>query len=227
MKTLKNYFSRWEIALWCASVSIIVVSFIIFDKENYLTLIASLIGITSLIFCAKGNPFGQVLMIIFSLIYGFISYTFSYFGEMATYLGMSLPMAVFSLVSWLKNPYGDNESEVAVNRIKAKEVGFMLLLTCVVTVIFYFILAYLGTANLLPSTISVATSFVAVYLCARRSPYFAIAYAANDVVLIVLWVLAAIQDISYLSVIVCFLVFLVNDIYSFINWLRMQKRQES
>ncbi len=77
----------------------------------------------------------------------------------------------------------------------------------------------------MPSTLSVATSFIAVYLTARRSPYFALAYASNDVILIILWTLAAITDVSYLSVLVCFIMFLVNDIYGFINWRRMQRRQ--
>ena len=83
------------------------------------------------------------------------------------------------------------------------------------------------TANLIPSTISVTTSFLAVYLTFRRSAFYAIGYAANDIVLIILWVLATISDISYLSVAICFVVFLVNDIYGFINWSRMQKRQEN
>ena len=39
-----------------------------------MTLAASLIGTTSLIFNAKGNPIGQALMIVFSLLYGVISY---------------------------------------------------------------------------------------------------------------------------------------------------------
>ena len=77
MKRLLSYFSRLEITLWCSSIALILVSFLAFDRANYLTLTASLVGVTSLIFCAKGNPFGQVLMVIFSLLYGIISYTFS------------------------------------------------------------------------------------------------------------------------------------------------------
>ena len=64
-KSLRNYFSRNEKILWCTSVILIVISFFIFDRVNYLTLAASLIGVTSLIFDAKGNPFGQLLMVIF------------------------------------------------------------------------------------------------------------------------------------------------------------------
>ena len=225
MKKLTTYFSKGELSLWGSSAGLILVSFFLFDRVNYMTLAASLIGTTSLIFNAKGNPIGQALMVIFSLLYGVISYTFSYFGEMITYLGMTGPMALFALISWLRNPYNGNHAEVAVNRLDNKELVLMYVLTALVTVGFYFILEHFGTANMIPSTLSVTTSFIAVYLTFRRSPYFALAYAANDVVLIVLWTLAAVEDISYLSVIICFVMFLVNDLYGFVSWKRMEKRQ--
>ena len=222
---MKNYFSKTELALWGGSTALILVSFLAFDRANYMTLAASLIGAASLIFNAKGNPIGQALMILFSVLYGIISYTFSYFGEMITYLGMTGPMALVALIAWLRNPFGGNRAEVAVNRISPVENGLMLILTVIVTLVFFFILEFFDTANLLPSTLSVATSFIAVYLTFRRSPFFALAYAANDVVLIVLWTLAALEDITYISVIVCFALFLVNDLYGFVSWRRMEKRQ--
>lgn len=190
----------------------------LFDGENYLTLMASLVGVTSLIFNAKGNPFGQFLMILFSLMYGIISFTFAYYGEMITYLGMTMPMAVFALISWLKNPYNGNKAEVKVNQITWKEHVCMWIMTMAVTVVFYMILEYFHTANILPSTISVTTSFLAVYLTFRRSSYFALAYAANDLVLILLWLLASMEEIRYFSVVVCFTAFFVNDLYVFLSW---------
>ena len=225
MKKLTAYFSKGELALWGCSAGLILISFVLFDRVNFMTLAASLIGTTSLIFNAKGNPIGQALMVVFSLLYGVISYSFSYYGEMITYLGMTGPMALFALISWLRNPYNGNHAEVAVNRIGKWEYAGMYVLTVVVTGGFYFILDHFDTANILPSTLSVTTSFIAVYLTFRRSPYFALAYAANDVVLIVMWALAAVEDISYLSVIICFVMFLVNDLYGFASWKRMEKRQ--
>lgn len=225
IKRLITYFSKGELLLWGASVFIILAAFLIFDRVNYLTLSASLIGVTSLIFSAKGNPFGQLLMVIFSLFYGWISWGVAYYGEMITYLGMTAPMALFALISWIKNPYKGNKSVVKVNSISKKEVLFMLLLTAVVTVLFYFILDFFGTANIIPSTLSVTTSFLAVYLTFRRSPFFALCYAANDTVLIILWILAARTDISCVSVIICFVMFLINDLYGFYNWTKMKKMQ--
>lgn len=225
IKVLAKYFTKKEIAVWVSSVTLIILSFCIFDRENYLTLFASLIGVTSLVFCAKGNPFGQFLMVMFSMLYGVISFTFAYYGEMITYLGMTLPMSVVSLISWLKNPYDGNKAEVKVNRLKRNESIFMWIITVVVTVGFYFILRALHTANIVPSTISVTTSFIAVYLSFRRSPYFALAYAVNDIILIVLWSMASITEIRYISVVVCFVAFFVNDVYGFVNWHKMEKRQ--
>ena len=221
----KHYFTKAELALWICSVALIVTAFCIWDRVNFLTLAASLIGVTSLIFCAKGNPVGQVLIIVFAVLYGIISWMVAYYGEMITYVGMTAPMAVYALIVWLKHPFAGKRSEVKVNRLRAREYLFMFLLAAAVTAAFYFILEAFHTANLIPSTISVTTSFVAVYLTARRSPFYALAYAANDVVLIVLWSMAAAADPSCLSVVICFCVFLVNDLYGFVNWMRMQRRQ--
>ena len=226
MKIMK-YFSKTEIVLWTVSVTAIILSNCFFDSDNLLSLIASLVGVTSLIFNAKGNPIGQVLMIVFSLMYGVISYSVAYYGEMITYLGMTMPMSVLALVSWLKHPFKGKKAEVEVNTVGIKEQKFMWLLAAAVTLIFYFILKYFNTANLVASTLSVTTSFVAVYLTFRRSPYFALAYATNDVVLVVLWILASFVNVRYVSVAVCFTAFLANDIYGYLSWQRMKFRQEN
>ena len=227
MKRLSGYFSRLEKGLWISSVSVIAMAFIAFDRKSYLTLAASLLGVTSLIFNAKGNPIGQVLMVVFSFLYSVISYSFRYYGEMITYLAMTMPMAVFALISWLKNPYDGNKSEVRVDSVGKREAWLMCIATGAVTAAFYFILQYFHTANIVPSTISVTTSFLAAYLTFRRNPYFALAYAANDVVLIVLWAIASAAEIRYLSVVVCFLAFFANDVYGFISWRKMKIRQDA
>ncbi|MBR6563784.1 MAG: nicotinamide mononucleotide transporter [Clostridia bacterium] len=223
---LWNYFTKIEKTLWISSVVLITASFFGFSESDVLTLVASLVGVTALILNAKGNPIGPGLMMVFSIIYGIISYECAYYGEMITYVGMSLPMAVVSLVTWLRNPHNGNKAEAEVNRVSRKEIYFMLFLVLIVTVAFYFILGAFGTAHLIPSTISVTTSFAAAYLSFRRSPYYAFAYALNDVVLLVLWTLMAFVDVSYVSVIVCFVVFLVNDMYGFFSWKKREKIQK-
>ncbi|MBE6756743.1 MAG: nicotinamide mononucleotide transporter [Ruminococcaceae bacterium] len=217
--------TKFEKILWLSSVAVVLSTFFIFKSEDYLTLIASLIGVTALIFLAKGHSIGQILIIVFALFYGYISYHFRYYGEMITYLGMTVPMAVVALVSWLRHPYKET-AEVEISKLSKKQVVPMLIFTVLVTVAFYFILKALGNASLLVSTVSVTTSFLAAYLTALRSPYFALGYAMNDLVLVCLWIIAVKEDISSLSMVACFVTFFINDMYGFVSWKRMEKRQK-
>ena len=220
--SIKN-FKKHEIGLWIVSLLSIVMSFIIFKNKDYLSLLVSLIGVTSLIFLAKGDFIGQILMIIFSLIYGYISINAKYYGETITYLGMTLPIAVLSLVVWIKNPYSKHEVKVSEMTVNIYLVLFLL--NMIVTIIFYFILKALNTNNLIVSTISISTSFIAASLQAFRNRFYAIAYSLNDLVLIILWTLASVENNNYISLIVCFVMFFINDIYGFINWTIMKNRQ--
>ena len=224
---LRNPFSalrRGEWALWIFSLIVVTTSFCLVRPFDPLTLIASLIGVTALIFVSRGDVFGQILTVVFAVFYGIISYLFSYYGEMITYLCMTSPIAILSVISWLRHPFED-QAEVEVNRLRGKHWILLLALSAIVSVMFYFILRSLGNANLLVSTLSVTTSFLASALTMLRSPYYALAYAANDVVLIVLWILASAISLSYLPMVFCFLMFLINDTYGFFNWQRMQRRQ--
>ena len=218
--------TKFEWLLWGCSLLVVGVASLIAPDASWLSVLASLIGVTALIFLAKGHVMGQFLIVVFAALYGIISFQFRYYGEMITYLGMSAPMAVCAAISWLKNPY-EGTNEVKVNHLAAHHWLGLSVLTVVVTVVFYFILQALGNGSLIVSTISVATSFFAASLVFLRSPYYALGYAANDVVLIVLWVLASIEDIGSLPMVLCFAVFLFNDLYGFFSWRRMEKRQKA
>ncbi len=215
--------NKFEIGLWIFSLLVVTGSFFLSGDGNLLTLVASMVGVSALIFLAKGNVIGQILTIIFSILYAMVSFEFRYYGEMITYLGMTMPTAAMAMISWLRHPYSD--TEVKVGSVNWKKAAGLIGLTVVVTVVFYFVLKYLGTNNLLFSTISIITSFLASGLMVLRSPYYAIAYSGNDIVLVILWILAAMEDLAFLPMVFCFLMFLVNDIYGFYQWNRMKKRQ--
>ena len=65
---IKN-FTKKEWILWIASLLIVIVSNLFSTDFDLLTLMAALIGVTSLIFAAKGNVWAQILMIMFSIWY--------------------------------------------------------------------------------------------------------------------------------------------------------------
>ncbi len=227
---MKNPFSglkKREWCLWIASVLVVAASNFLTGETNPVLLTATLIGVTALIFVARGDVWGQILTVVFSVLYAAASYTFRYYGEMITYLGMTAPIAVLSIVTWLRHPVEKGKNEVKIHRLSPWETALMFTLTVAVTGIFYFVLKAFDTPNLAVSTVSIATSFLASYLMLYRNSYYALAYAANDVVLMILWVLASMQDITYLPMIVCFGMFLINDFYGFLSWKLREREQHA
>ena len=227
MKKILSYFnelSLFEKGLWIVSVIAVLLSSAATGFGDPLSIIASLIGVTALIFVAKGYVIGQVLTIVFAFFYGFISFFFCYYGEMITYLGMSAPMAALATVEWLRNPYKGTK-EVKIKKLTPLSAVLLFVSCALVTFAFYFILKAFGTASLVVSTFSVTTSYLASALTFLRSPYYALAYAANDIVLIVLWIIASLSDISCIPMTVCFIMFFANDMYGFYNWKRMAEKQ--
>lgn len=226
MKTAFRDLTKFEFILWVTSVLVVCFSFLFPEEKDYLTLISSLIGVTALIFVAKGYVLGQVLCLIFAIFYGIISFYYKYYGEVIICLCMSAPLSLTAIISWMRHPYRDTK-EVTVNKMSKKQCFIMWILAFVVTAVFYFILKSFNTENLLFSTISVATSFLASYMTYMRSPYYGIGYAANDIMLITLWCMASIVNPSYIPMILCFVMFLANDLYGFYNWRKMSIKQKN
>ena len=217
---IKNL-TKKEWILWMGSLAIVILSNLLSTDIDVLTLVSACVGITSLIFAAKGNVWAQILMVVFSILYGLISWQFRYWGEMITYIGMTMPMAVWSTITWIKNP-SENGQEVAIQKLTRKHVAGIAAAGVIVTAVFYMILKALDTPNILFSTISITTSFLAASLTMLRSSYYALGYASNDIILIVMWVLASIENPAYIPVVVNFIIFFFNDMYGFVSWKRRE-----
>ena len=216
--------TKKEWLLWLGSLLIVILSNLVSGSVDVLTLVAVCVGITSLIFAAKGNVWAQILMIVFSILYGIISWRFRYWGEMITYLGMTMPMAVWSTITWIRNP-SKNGNEVEIQKLNRKHIAGLSVFSVAVTAAFCYILHVLDTPNIVFSTISVTTSFLAALLTMLRSSYYALGYAMNDIVLIVLWVLASLKNPAYIPVAVNFAIFFLNDLYGFVSWKKREAVQ--
>ncbi len=224
LKTTIQSLTLFERLLWFTSAFVITISFL-FSGGNGLTLIASLLGVSALIFMARGYPLGQLLMALFSIVYALISWTYGYYGEMMIYLGKALPVSLVVMFAWLRHPFTNGNPEIEIRHVSLKKSLLIMALAPFVTALFYLILRAFNTPNLMISTLSITTSFVAASFMYLRSPYFALLFGLNDVVLITLWSLATIDDITYLPMVILFTTFLANDIYAYISWTRIQVRQ--
>jgi len=226
---MKNKLKNWnlfEIIFLAVSIAIIVTVFVFNSEKNWLSFICSIIGITAVMCLAKGLVITPYLLVVNGCLYSILSYTQAYYGEMIVYIGLMIPMAISSIISWNKNKNKEDGTQVSVNKIKKSEYVYLALATIVASIAFYFLLKAFNTNQLIISTLALITSTVASYLLFRRSSYYAIGYIINDIILIVLWSTSVSTfGVEYLPTVICFAIFLINDIYGLIHWKMEEKKQ--
>lgn len=225
MRKKINGRSLFELCILIFGSTALVLSFFLQPGEkNYLSLFASLLGMVAILMVAKGLIIGQYFTFVYGVVYAVLSYFSGYYGECILCAATILPSTAVAIVSWTKNP-SKERGKVRVNKLSAKEYVLVCLFSVALTFAAYFVLRAMHTAELVVSTVSFVTSISAAYLLIRRSPFYAVCYIANDVVLIVLWSLALARGESVLPSVICFCIFLVNDTYGFFNWRRRGKTE--
>jgi len=223
---IKKIFGQWNIAesiFYVAGLALIITMSICF-KASWISAVAGIFGLSCVLFAAKGKIICVFLtwgMIVF---YSILSFQNKYYGEVFINLCMMFPMTIIQLVAWIKNLGKDYV--VKVNSITKKEIIIVSIVALIAFVIFYFVLKVLNTSQLIFSTISIVTSVLATYFQSRRSKYGFLSFLFNDSVLCVLWAMATLQDIKNISMLIAVALYVVCDIYGFISWGIMQKRQQ-
>lgn len=222
---VKKIFGKWHIAeliLYFIGLALIVTMSVCFHA-SWMPTLTGIFGLTCVIFAAKGKVisiFFTWLMIVF---YSILSYKNKYYGEVFINVCLMFPMTMISLVTWIKNLGKDYV--VKVNSIKKSEIITVFGVSAVAFVVFYFILRALNTSQLIVSTISIVTSVLATYFQSRRSKYGFLAFLVNDGVLCVLWLFATLEDIKNVAMLTAVALYVISDIYGFISWGILQKRQ--
>lgn len=208
--------------LFFGSIALVLAFFLQPGEKNYLSLFTSLLGMVAILMVAKGMIIGQYFTFVYGLLYALLSYLSGYYGECILCAVTILPSATLAVISWTRHP-SKERGKVKVNKLSKKEYLSVCLGAVALTFAAYFVLRALHTEELVVSTVSFVTSLSAAYLLIRRSPFYALCYIANDLVLIALWSLALARGECVLPSVICFCIFLVNDSYGFFNWRRRGK----
>ena len=89
--------SPGERGLWLFSVAVVALAGVLGGQTTAAGVLGPVIGVTALIYIARGAVLGQVLMVVFSLVYGYLSFQCQYYGEMVTYMGMTGPISAMTV----------------------------------------------------------------------------------------------------------------------------------
>ena len=229
MEEIKKFFKQIKWYEWLymsVFISAIVILSIVF-KSGWLIALNSLFGILTLFFVAKGKILGIIIGIIQCVMYIVICFYNRLYGEVIISCLISIPIMIAILVSWIRN-LGVRDKIVKVNKsISPLEWVVSTLSVALISFALYFLLEYFNTANLIISTLSIFFGVMSDYLMVRRCEYGFVFEILCNVIKMCLWIFLVVQnnDLSYITTISQYLMYLSLNIVGMINWIRMKRRQ--
>jgi nicotinamide mononucleotide transporter PnuC len=190
--------------------------------QPYAEIAISAFSIVTLMYLVEGKPAGCVFGALYCTAYTVVCYAKGFYGLMFFNAFFAFPMYIIGIFTWNANKKGEN---VAARKLSAKKLLMVLAAAAVVFCGAYFICKATGSSNALFDALTLSLAAVGTLLLALRYVeqwYFNL--AANLAVL-VLWLIAAISDISNINFVICTSVFVVSNVMALISWLKMEKKQ--
>lgn len=197
-------------------------------KSPWYVLVNAILALMCVFTQAKGKVSTQFIGVIYFCFYIFITYSQKLYGEAILYLTIMLPMYVYGIVHWLKNRNKEENVVIVRSNLSSKEWCLMSVALLILSVGVYVLLKVLGTAELLISTLSFVSMLPAVYLLIRRCKWNQVVFLINDVIVPLLWLAMVLNGESIFITLVVYHFFqLTYDVYGFVNWIKLEKRQKS
>jgi nicotinamide mononucleotide transporter len=227
-KYIKDYAKDWNLfeKIWLSVFTLINIYLFFAWKDTLIGLITSLTGMICVVLVAKGKISNYYFGIINVALYAYIAFQSKYYGEVMLNALYFLPMQFIGLYYWKKyKRKGKRKDGVSVKHLSLKE-KLIWASFSILGVFFYgLFLKYLGGTLPFIDSSSTILSIIAMILMVKRVTEQWILWITIDVVSIYMWFYILAQGGNEISMLVMWTAYLVNAIYGYYNWRKLEKIQ--
>ena len=225
MKILLDQFRGWrksEIVWLCFSISSIV-SLSILWGDGALGITAAATGMAYTVLAGKGKVSCFLFGLINTPIYAYLAFSCGYYGDFSLnvyYFAMMFP----GIISWLKNSSADNEEGIKRTSLPQKS-RLLLLAACIAAILpLWAILHALDGSRPLCDAMTNVLSIAAMILTVKRAIEEWVLWIAVNAIEVFMWYRAWCSGSGNISILLMWMLFLVNGIYLLTLWLRIERR---
>jgi nicotinamide mononucleotide transporter len=225
---MKRFFATWsktELAwfLFCiASICLISVSL----GDSILSFVAAVTGVLFTILAGKGQKVCYYFGMINAPLYAYLSYRESYYGDMALNVFYFVMMFV-GLYSWGKNQSKDESKGIKRERLSRGETFLWGIVVVFATVCLWGVLKFAGGSQPLCDSLTNVLSVTAMLLTVRRAIEQWVLWIVVNAVEVFMWCRVWFESGNNISILLMWLLFLLNGIYLFRLWLKIGVEKDS
>lgn len=218
-KIIKQEIQGWK--TWEKVWLILAVTFIfilsLYLNNNIISIIVAVTGAISVISSGKGKLSGFAFGVINAIIYAYIAYNTQYYGEMLLNLFYYLPLQFYGFYIWSKH-INPQTKEVIKTRMTNQNRLIIFIISIFSTVIYGFILSYLGDSYPFLDSFSSVLSVITMILAIKRFMEQWILWIGVNSSRILLWILASLNNTNNIALLLMSIIYLINSIIMFIKW---------
>jgi len=223
-----SYFEDWTTfeKIWLITFTAINIYLFFAWSDTWIGFTASITGMLCVVLTAKGKLSSFYWGLINILAYSYVAWQSKYYGDVGLNMLFFLPMTFPGIYFWNKNYKKVKVSErVLVRSLKWKHKIMWFLISLVAILDLGLFLKFLGgTLPFVDSLTTVFSIIATIFLTYRYSDQW-FYWIMVDVFSIVMWVYIFIRDGNQVSMLVMWTAFLVNALYGYYNWIKMERQQ--
>ena len=186
-------------------------------KADPMTWLLSLTGIVFVLGVSSGWKYAQFLGAALVAMYGYLSYSAGFYGNMAVNLAVILPMQLYGAFQWVRTATGDN---VTIRSLSSDQKVYIAYAASALSLVGVS-LCYMAESKLpIHDGVSAALVIVATLLMVLRCKEQWWIWIPYNILECFMWFFAASVAPEILAVFVMRVIFLINSLIGFYNWSR-------
>jgi len=218
-----KYFKDWTLfeKLWLFIFTAVNIYLFFAWDDTWIGLTASLSGMLCVVLTAKGKMSSFYWGLVNILAYSYVAYKSAYYGDVGLNMLYFLPMTFVGIYYWGKNL---NKDTVKVRSMTMKQWIYWGIISTISIIVLGMGLEKVGgTLPFVDSTTTVF-SIVAQVLLNKRYTEQWFYWILVDIWSIVMWFHIFLRDGNNVSMLVMWTAFLVNAIYGYYNWTKLEEQ---
>jgi nicotinamide mononucleotide transporter len=222
---MTKYFKDWNLfeKIWLFAFTAINIYLFFAWHDTWIGLTASLTGMLCVVLTAKGKMSSFYWGLINILAYSYVAYQSAYYGDVMLNMLYFLPMTFVGIYYWKKNLSKENET-VITRRLGWKNKISWFAISLVAIFIYGLLLKWMGGTLPFVDSLTTIFSIVATIMLNKRLTDQWIYWIMVDVFSIIMWAYIFMRDGNQVSMLVMWSAFLVNAIYGYYNWRKLESK---
>jgi len=216
---IKNEFKGWKKieVFWLLLASIIITGLSIYWRDTLMGIISATTGVICVICTGKGKLSAYFFGLINCVLYAIISYKARLYGETMLNLVYYVPMQFIGFYVWNKNM---NNSTYEVNKIHMTNKNRIkwLIIMILSTILYGYILKYLGDAMPFVDSFTTMSSVIAMIVSVKMYSEQWWIWILVDVFSVYMWWINFSMGSENLATLLMWMVYLLNAIIMCIKW---------